>query len=63
MKTIPMAAGVAMVIALADPALANDPLPRKHTPCPILRPMATHCALEGRPAESAGARFDAPDVG
>lgn len=61
MKTIPMAAGVAMALVLADPALAAEPVPRTNTPCPILRPMAK-CPLEGRRVETAGARSSVPHV-
>lgn len=57
MKTIPVAAGVAMALALADPACATE-APRADRPCPILRPMAK-CALEGRTVDAASA---APEV-
>jgi hypothetical protein len=51
MKTIPVAAGVVMVLALAEPGVAADPVPRTNPPCPILRPMA-RCSLEGRRIEA-----------
>lgn len=52
MKTIPVAAGLAMALALADPAQAADPVPGANSPCPILRPMAK-CPPEGRRSEVA----------
>jgi hypothetical protein len=51
MKTIPMAAGLAMALALAEPGLTAESVPNVHTPCPILRPMA-RCPLEGHRIEA-----------
>lgn len=54
MKTIPMAAGLAMALALVEPGMAAEPVPSANPPCPILRPMA-RCLLEARRVDTVAA--------
>lgn len=52
MKVIHLVGGVAMALALGEPALAADRATEADRPCPFLRPMG-NCPPQARPIDGA----------